>query len=278
MSPGPPEGGCSLVQKKTQIASADHRFIMAWVRGEREELSLTTREVLDRYTPPDIKGSAQYFTGLETGIAALERLRLWLPPAGQKLQVLEPCAGIGHLIYLLRFLRNYLVVDAYEVEEECVQVGRKLFPWANWQVAMSFLTMDAIEGRYDLVLCNPPIGIRRGMELARQACQGRCVRSEHVFLEVSIRALGPGGQAVVLGPENFLDKQPARLRTWLEDQVEPVDRFGPLPGGRTHSIQLYAHTFRKGGGATTTGGQGGREVSLKSINFKQLNQPRGDSA
>ncbi|MBE7556818.1 MAG: hypothetical protein HS126_37725 [Anaerolineales bacterium] len=75
MSPGPPEGGPILVQKKTQIASADHRLIMAWVRGEREDLSLTTREVLDRYTPPDIKGSAQYFTGLETGLAALERLR-----------------------------------------------------------------------------------------------------------------------------------------------------------------------------------------------------------
>ncbi len=278
MSPGPPEGGCSLVQRKTQIASVDYRLIMAWIRGEREDLSLTVREVLDRYTPPDIKGSAQYFTGLETGMAALERLRLWLPPAGQKLRVLEPCAGIGHLIYLLRFLRKHLVVDAYEVEEECVQVGRKLFPWANWQVAMPFLTMDAIEGRYDLVLCNPPIGIQRGMELARQACQGRCVRSEHVFLEVSIRALKPGGQAVVLGPENFLDKRPARLHIWLEDQMEPVDRFGPLPGGRANSIQLYAHTFRKGGGATTAGGQGGREVLLTSIHFKQLNQSRGDSA
>ncbi len=267
-----------MVRKKTQIASADHRLIMAWVRGEREDLSLTAQEVLDRYTPPDIKDSAQYFTGLETGIAALERLRLRLPPAGQKLRVLEPCAGIGHLIYLLRFLRKYLVVDAYEVEEECVQVGRKLFPWANWQVAMPFLAMDAIEGRYDLVLCNPPIGIRRGVELARQACQGRCVRSEHVFLEVSIRALKPGGQAVVLGPENFLDKRPARLRTWLDGQAEPVDRFGPLPGGRANSIQLYVHTFRKVGGATTAGGQGGREVLLTSIHFKQLNQSRGDSA
>jgi hypothetical protein len=271
MSPGPPEGGRILVQKKTQIASADHRLIMAWVRGEREDLSLTTRAVLDRYTPPDIKGSAQYFTSPETGMAVLEPLRLWLP-ASQKLWVLEPCAGIGHLIYLLRDLRQHLVVDAYEVEAECVQVGRKLFPWANWQANMPFLAMDAIEGRYDLVLCNPPIGIRQGMALARPVCQGRCGRSEHVFLEISIRALKPGGQAVILGPENFLDKWPARLRTWLADQVEPVDCFGPLPGGRANSIQLYAHYFRKVGGATLARGQRGREVSLKSIHFEKLSQ------
>lgn len=277
MLPGPPERGRILVQKKTQIASADHRLIMAWVRGEREDLSLTARAVLDRYTPPDIKGSAQYFTGLETGRAALEPLRLWLP-AGQKLRVLEPCAGIGHLIYLLRDLWQHLVVDAYEVEAECVEVGRKLFPWTNWQAGMPFLAMADLEGQYDLVLCNPPIGIRRGMALAKPVCQGRCVRSEHVFLEVSIRALKPGGQAVILGPENFLDKWPARLRTWLADQVEPVDRFGPLPGGRAHSIQLYAHYFRKVGGATLACGQRGREVSLKSIHFEKLSQSKGDLA
>jgi hypothetical protein len=56
--------------------------------------------------------------------------------------------------------------------------------------------------------------------------------------------------------------------------VDLVDRFRLLPGRQANSIQLYAHVFRKVGGATTTCGQGGREVLLKSINFKQLSQPK----
>lgn len=261
-----------MIHKKSKVQGVDHRLIMAWVRGERADLTLTVPDILERYTPPDLKGSAQYFTSVETGMAALARLRLVLPARGQKLRVLEPCAGIGHFIHLIGCLRKFLVVDAYEVEAECVEIGRKLFPWVNWQTAMPFLAMADIEGRYDLVLCNPPIGSRRGMNLARPANEGRYTRSEYVFLDVAVRALKAGGQIVYLAPETFMERRPTRLQAWMKDRVELADRFGPLPGPPA-SINLYAHYFRHV--SEPPGGADGHPVALQSIHFKQLYQ-KGD--
>jgi hypothetical protein len=100
-----------------------------------------------------------------------------------------------------------------------------------------------------------------------------------LLTRINLNIDGTGYFAYIAHPsmaadKNFLDKRPARLHTWMKGQVDLVDRFGPLPSDQANSIQLYAHVFRKVRGATTTCGQGGREVLLKSIDFKQLSQPK----
>jgi hypothetical protein len=231
-----------MSQKLTKPQKVFNAQVMAWVQGKGPGIPIL--KVLEEYTPPDIKGSGQYFTTLETGAAALENLQLKLPTSPDKLRGLDPCAGIGHFIYPLTVLHPMMTFDAYEIEGECVQIGRKLFPWINWIQANSFMAINQIEGQYDLVLCNVPIGIKRGIEAGKKMAGNRASRSEHLFLALSLRALKPGGQAVLLGPANYLDHCPARLRRWIADHpFTPGLPFGPLPRSKHSKVQLYAYTF-----------------------------------
>lgn len=199
-------------QKLTKAQKLANTQIMTWLQ-DRDIKDIPIREILEKYTPPDIKSSGQYFTSIEMGTVALERLRLRVPTLAKKLRVFDPCAGIGHLIYPLIFLRPVICFDAYEIETECAEIGRKLFSWVHWFAQMPFVVMSGIEGKYDLVLCNPPIGIKRGMDLGKMMSETHCSRSEHIFLELSARALKPGGQAIILGPVSYMDSCPARLKT-----------------------------------------------------------------
>lgn len=251
-------------QKTTKIQKLTNGQIMTWLR-DRDIKDIPVREVLEKYLPPDIKTSGQYFTSIEMGTEALEKLRLRLPSPPMKLRILDPCAGIGHLVYLVSFLRPIICFDAYEIETECVEIGRKLFSWVCWFAQMPFVVMSDVEGKYDLVLCNPPIGIKRGMDLGKMMSETHCSRSEHIFLELSIRALKPGGQAVILGPVSYMDSRPARLKTWMDERVIITSRLGPLPGSNQYSkVPLYAYYLTRKGG-DTSGDEASQRLSLSQI-------------
>lgn len=251
-------------QKLTKAQKLANGQIMTWLRG-RDIKDIPIREILEKYTPPDIKSSGQYFTSIEMGTAALEKLRLRLPTLPKKLRVLDPCAGIGHLIYPLIVLRPVICFDAYEIETECVEIGRKLFPWARWFGQMPFVAMADIEGKYDLVLGNPPIGIRRGMDIGKLMGETHCSRSEYIFLELSVRALKPGGQAVILGPVNYMDSRPPRLKSWMDERVVVESPLGPLPGSNPHSkVQLYAYYLTRKGG-DMSGDEASQRLSVSQI-------------
>jgi len=78
--------------------------ILAWLEGRpyheypeqrRPRVpDLKPEFVLRTYTPPNPEWSEQFFTPLQAGRAALEGVALW-----DEIHVLEPAAGIGHLIY-----------------------------------------------------------------------------------------------------------------------------------------------------------------------------------
>jgi ribA/ribD-fused uncharacterized protein len=205
---------------------------------------LSVQDVLEQYIPPDITGAGQYFTPVEMGMAALEPFQLD-PRRRHPVRILEPCAGIGHLASLFSSVRG-VILDAYEMEKECVRIGQKLFPWANWHHRIPFYDLEQIEGQYELVVANPPIGARRGMSPGARMSDGRCTRSEHIFLELIARALRPGGKAVVLAPYNYLDRLPKALRAWLDDRLFAEYSLGPLPGRfALTSIQLHAYYFTR---------------------------------
>jgi len=208
----------------------------------------STEEVLDQFVPPDITGAGQFFTPPEMGTAALAPLRLthFNPrPQQPPFRVADFCAGIGHLLYPFQPLQKKLVFDGWEMEELCMRVGRKLFPWANWHHQIPFFALDEIEGNYDLVVGNPPIGTRRGLMRGREMCEKRCRRSEHVFLELTIRALKPGrGQAIILAPHNYVDTLPQAARSWFEARARVEKSWGPLPGKFSYTReQLHAWHF-----------------------------------
>jgi len=210
--------------------------------------AFTTQEVLEQFIPPDITGAGQFFTPLQMGAAALAPLRLahFKPHKKQPpFRVADFCAGIGHLLYHFQPLQEKLIFDAWEMEELCVRVGCKLFSWVNWHHQIPFFALNKIEGQYDLVVGNPPIGTTRGMMRGREMCENRCRRSEHVFLELTVRVLKPGrGQAIVLAPHNYIDTLPQAARNWFDARARVEKSWGHLPGKFSFTReQLHAWHF-----------------------------------
>lgn len=227
--------------KFTKPQLKNQERIEAWLKGVpfRENSrdrnpqvpDLTLERVLEEFCPPDVKGAGQFYTPLEMAAQALAYIS---PHEGAR--ILEPCAGIGNLLYPLLPHANRIQVDAYEMEWQCVEVGRKLFPWACWQHAIPFADVAVLEGRYDFVVMNPPFGTQRGLVSGEEMSQGRATRSEHIFVELAVRALKPGGQAVLIVPSQgerqppFHARLPKKLAAWFEPRATVVYRDANLPG------------------------------------------------
>lgn len=239
-----------MARRATKAQCKWNGRIKAWLQGElfRETARakpevplLTLREVLDNFYPPDPTGSAQFFTPPEMSLAAFEYGNIHIT---EDQRVLDPCAGIGHLFYpWLPYVENdKTTFDAYEIDKECVELGQILFPNINWRWEIPFCDLEAIEGQYDLVICNPPLNIRRGMILGEVMSDGRAKKSEHIFLELCVRALKPEGQAVFFGSYNCLDKLPKKMRAWFDEHATLDYSWGPLPGEfALTKIQLHAY-------------------------------------
>lgn len=235
--------------KLTKKQCKDRDRILAWLNGEpfRENSRskpkvplLDEIDVLEQYVPPDITGAAQYFTPVEMA----NHLISYLVPWGEGYSVLDPCAGIGHLLYSLVDMGVRLV--AYEIEEECVQIGQKLFPDIVWHWEIPFDHLEDIEGQFGCVVLNPPFGIQRGMASGDRMCEGRCSKSEHIFFELAVRACMSDGQIAVIAPYNFIKNFPKAFREWCELNVELEIELGQLPGEFAWSgIAVYGYIFRR---------------------------------
>ncbi len=224
--------------------------IEAWLKGnlfkenaraKPEVPVLGMREILDNFYPPDPTGSAQFFTPPEMAQAAFDYGAVLISP-GQR--VLDPCAGIGHLLYpwLWHAEVGDVTFDAYEIDRGCVELGQMLFPDVNWRWEIPFDRLEDIEGQYDYVFCNPPFNTRRGMMSGEEMSNGKAKKSEHLFLELCIRALKSEGGAVMFGPYNYIDRLPRKMRDWFDERATVDLTWGPLPGEfALTKIQLHAY-------------------------------------
>lgn len=215
-------------RKLTKKQWENRERILAWLNGEAKPAvpKLRVGEVLEFYVPPDVTGAGQFFTPAEMSEALLGVMRI--PFYDGNISILDPCAGIGHLLWPVARDTNGIV--AYELEEECVKIGQRLFPKVEWHWEIPFDHLDQIEGLFDFVVMNPPFGTTRGMVPGREMCEGRCKKSEHVFLELAVRACKPGGQIGVIAPYNYWDRLPKALRSWLDGRVVLECKMGQLPG------------------------------------------------
>jgi hypothetical protein len=237
--------------------------ILAWLEGRpyREYPEqrrprvpdLKPEFVLRTYTPPNPEWSEQFFTPLEAGYEALKDVPLW-----DGMEILEPAVGIGHLIHPLASLANIgspawasvvICVTAYEIEPQAYRFGARLFPWVGWFNRNVFQHAGHLAGQFDLVVCNPPFG--GGKHLGPENRSGRprsrgwhATQTEYLFLELAARALRPGGRAVFIAPDHFVERIPPDLDGYLEDiGLAYTGRSGePLPGdflqtgARVHSF------------------------------------------
>lgn len=93
-------------RKLTKRQRKDRDRILAWLEGKefRENSKakpavpeFSIGEVMEFYVPPDVTGAGQYFTPPEMANALFSYMDLpWLD--GDGIKILDPCAGIGHLL------------------------------------------------------------------------------------------------------------------------------------------------------------------------------------
>ena len=199
--------------KLTKMQHKNRSRVFAWLKGvEFQENArarlvipqLSVDEVLESYVPLKIKDFGQYFTPLEMAKQAVVN-----EPIAPGSKILEPSAGIGHLVKTVLEEAQDAEITAYEIDSECCEIGQKLFPDVSWHHISPFVHMDTkLRQQFDYVVMNPPFGLTAGMGDAKDRAKGMFKRSEHLFLELALKALKPGGKIIAIAPVTFLETLP----------------------------------------------------------------------
>lgn len=185
-------------------------------------------------------GAGQYFTPRPL-IDCI--VRLMQPQAGETIQ--DPAAGTGgFLVAADRYIKE-ATNDFYNLKPEQAFFqrnnalsGAELVTDAHRLCMMNLLLHgieggvanldtlsgdgEAILGKADIVLTNPPFGTKKGGGRPTRADFSITADSSNkqlAFVEHIVRALKPGGRAAVIVPDNVLfeDNTGRRLRSWLMD-------------------------------------------------------------
>jgi len=140
-----------------------HNEALDLVRLERD-LTMTEKEfVLANYKPyanHNVTATNAFFTPLELAIAATVEMPAPYDYA-KNVKVIDLCAGIGMLSFAYYHYSGYrpdfIDLVCFELEEEYVEVGKKILPEATW-IQGSILDAELIEslGKFDCFISNPP--------------------------------------------------------------------------------------------------------------------------
>ena len=232
--------------KQTKAQRKDRERIEAWLeqkpfkenaRDKDPQIpNLTREEVLELYVPRNISDGAQFYTPLEMAEAFWVLVTSGYVNLKSGMRILEPCAGIGNLLAPIAgdIERMEIDVEAFEIDAEAYQVGEKLFPtWIWWNdTPFSDYKVPRLENLFDLVVMNPPLRIQWSNDINSEWIESGATNSEHRFLELAVRALKPGGQAMIIAPYNYFDRLPKGkgVKDWFAENAKVTAEFGKLPG------------------------------------------------
>lgn len=151
--------------------------------------------------------------------------------------VLDPAAGHGALFNHIPLLER---VHANELDGDAVSVGRFLFPQVTWERG-DFLTYHPKNGRYHVVITNPPYNLRVRLG-------GEDMPSQEALLRKAAEWMTPGGVLALIVPESFLSDAYAEksLLGWAEKHYSfvaqtrlPLDAFTRVGVERFATKILY---------------------------------------
>lgn len=123
-------------------------------------------------------------------------------------------------------------------------IGERLFANCLWKNIDPFHT--DIDVRYDFVIANPPFGKTAGMGTAKDWSGNTISNSEHLFLALAGARLKPGGKALFIAPENFLDRIPRKGVEFISQYInlDTAKRSFVLDGEfQFTSIRVHAFIF-----------------------------------
>ncbi len=209
--------------KLTKMQSKANDRIDAWVQGKNFQENartlpsvpeLTTEYVLENYTPTMPESTAQFFTPLEMA----QELAGYVTDN----VILDPCAGIGSLLYPIH--ESVGTLHAWEMDPRAYAVGKKLFPDVTWTLGNAFEIFDN-EGfgkfkQFECVIMNPPFSIQWGLSSADKWSISGAKKSEHLFMELAIRVVVPGGIVLAILPCTYFDTMQAKFHKWFDQRAE----------------------------------------------------------
>ena len=215
--------------------------VKAWLRGAIE----LSREQIAEYVSPHSGERSQWFTPLETALDLCQRIqqRHFDEQHGTHLRVLEPCAGIGNLIYPM-IGREKVALVGYEIDDEIAPIAAKLCAGDLMVVTQGdvFNQLASAAGFYDLVLMNAPFNIEYGQMRAREVAPKWATTSGARFLWFALTALARDGQLLALGPYNFLDRLTNDGKAWFEKNGQLAERY---QAGEINGITVFGYDIRK---------------------------------
>ncbi len=139
-----------------------HDEALTLVRLDRD-LNITEKEfVLEHYKPyatHNVTETNAFFTPLDLAMAAT--IEMPCPDEyPQAVRVVDLCAGVGMLSFAYYHYSGYntrnVEIVCIELEEEYIEVGKKILPEATW-IQGSILDIDIESlGKFDCFISNPP--------------------------------------------------------------------------------------------------------------------------
>ena len=148
--------------KMSKIKKKLHQEALDLVRSNKE-LTITDKEfIIEHYKPyaeHNVTDTNAFFTPMV--LAQSATIEMPNPDESNKpVRILDLCAGIGMLSFAYYHYSGYDTRDVelvcVELEEEFVEVGKRILPEATW-IQASIMDMDIEElGLFDCFISNPP--------------------------------------------------------------------------------------------------------------------------
>lgn len=127
--------------------------------------------------------------------------------------ILEFSCGNGVFINSLLNKNKSLNITGIEIDPDLAKICKLCYPETNIICDDALTHIKECENKYDYVIGNPPFGLKinhiEGFTKAKS-------KSEEYFVEMAVRALKDGGEAILIVPDGILANACYRsLREWM---------------------------------------------------------------
>ena len=148
-------------------------------------------------------------------------------------QILDPVCGSGTLLISAASGRENAVLTGIDINQEVISKAESALQSSGnkYRLINADFFMAELEGNFDLVVCNPPFGMRIDKEI-----DGIRVRSvESAFILRSLHLLKSDGYAIFIAPDGLLFNESNRV---FRDLVSQKLRWTPLSRHKLVKIKV----------------------------------------